>query len=160
MTFDPIALLKTLVRDEVEFIVIGGAAANAWGSPLATIDLDICYARSTANLEHLAGALRGLNARLRGTDEDAPFLLEAKTLGAGDHFTLVTDLGPLDLLGTPAGTDGYRDLIKNAIEIEIDEVSVRVVSLDDLIRMKKAAGRPKDRIAVENLAALRDELNQ
>jgi hypothetical protein len=87
-----------------------------------------------------------------------PFLLDADTLARGDHFTFDTDLGPLDLLGTPAGSNGYDELARNAIEIDLDGLKVLVTSLDDLMRMKEAAGRPKDLVALENLAALRDEL--
>jgi hypothetical protein len=87
-----------------------------------------------------------------------PFLLHPETLGAGDHFTLSTDLGDLDLLGTPAGTGGYGDLLKHSTVVDLDGLGVVVASLEDLIGMKSAAGRPKDRIALEILGALRDEL--
>jgi hypothetical protein len=122
------------------------------------VDLDVCYRRSGANLLRLADALRDITARFRGVPEDIPFLLDAETLEAGDHFTLTTSLGDLDLLGNPAGTAGYDDLLAHATEVDIDGITIRVASLDDLIRMKRAAGRPKDRVELEILAALRDEL--
>lgn len=100
-----------------------------------------------------------MGARLRGVDEDdVPFQLHPRTLEAGDHFTLTTRLGDLDLLGTPAGTGGYEDLIKQAIEVDLGSTKVKVTSLEDLIRMKKAAGRPKDLVELQNLNALMDEL--
>lgn len=120
--------------------------------------MDVCYARDAANLERLTAALRALGARLRGAPEDAPFRLDAETLRAGDRFTFSTGLGPLDCLGTRAGTEGFRDLDASATTEDLDGVPARVASLDDLIRMKRAAGRPQDRIAIEWLAALRDEL--
>ena len=89
---------------------------------------------------------------------DVPFLLDSRTLEAGDHFTFATDAGPMDCLGTPAGTDGSADLDASATDEDLDGLVVRVASLDDLIRMKRAADRPQDRIAVEWLSALRDEL--
>jgi hypothetical protein len=138
--------------------VIGGVAAAARGSPTATLDLDICYRREAKNLERLARALQAVGARLRGADDDVPFLLDAKTLSAGDHFTLSTDFGDLDILGTPAGTSGFDDLAARASDVDLDGLTVRVVSLEDLIRMKKAAGRRKDRIELEVLGALREEL--
>jgi hypothetical protein len=79
--------------------------------------------------------------------------------GAQDSFTLTTDLGSLDLLATPAGTDGFDDLARTAESLELFGHGVLVASVDDLIRMKRAAGRPKDLLAVEELAALRDELD-
>lgn len=160
MSFDPFSLLRRLVDADVEFVVIGGIAAAARGSPTATVDLDVCYRRDAANLERLAGALQSIEARLRGTNEVLPFLLDAKTLRAGDHFTLTTDLGDLDLLGTPAGTAGYDDLVDGADEVDLDGFTVRVASLEDLMRMKKAAGRPKDRVELEILAALKDEVDK
>ena len=123
-----------------------------------TVDLDICYRRDPRNLQRLSAALQALGGRLRGTAGDVPFLLDAKTLAAGDHFTLTTDLGDLHLLGTPAGTSGFDDLVAHASDMELDGFSVKVASLDDLIRMKRAAGRPKDRVELEILGALREEL--
>lgn len=92
------------------------------------------------------------------SEDDAPFLLDARTLEAGDSFTFITDAGSVDCLGTPAGTSGYASLEANALDAEIEGVPVRIVALEDLIRMKRAAGRPKDRAALENLGALREKI--
>jgi hypothetical protein len=156
--FDPIAGLRTRVDHGVRFVLIGGYAAALRGSPMMTGDVDICPARDRENLARLAEALRGLHARLRGAPADAPFVLDGPTLEAGDHFTFATDAGPIDCLGTPAGTDGFTDLDASASGEDLDGLVVRVASLEDLIRMKRAADRPQDRIAVEWLSALRDEL--
>jgi hypothetical protein len=125
---------------------------------MITGDIDICYARDGANLQALAGALEELGATLRGAPPDVPFRLDAATLKAGDHFTFSTKAGSVDCLGTPAGTDGFADLDASATDEDLDVLTVRVASIDDLIRMKQAAGRPQDLIAVEWLSALRDEL--
>ncbi len=158
MIFDPLGLLRCLAEARVDFIVIGGVAAAARGSPTATVDLDVCYGRERVNLRRLSAALEAMGARLRGIDDDVPFLLRAETMAAGDHFTLSTDLGDLDLLGTPAGTAGYDDLVVRASDVDLDGLTVKVASIEDLIRMKRAAGRPKDRVELEILGALRDEL--
>jgi hypothetical protein len=157
-TFDPLLALRTLIRHEVRFVVIGGIGARLHGSPTVTRDTEICYQRSPENLERLAETLAELDAHLRGVDEDVPFLLDAKTLRAGDHFTFVTSAGDLDILGTPAGVDGFEELASHATEFEIDGSTVLVASIDDLIRMKRSAGRAKDLIEVEVLGALRDEI--
>jgi hypothetical protein len=158
--FDPVGALQVLAAHGVRFVVIGGFAGAIRGSPVITGDLDLCYAREEDNLHALAAALQGLGATLRGAPEDVPFRLDARTLKAGDHFTFSTRLGPLDVLGTPAGTDGFADLDGSATDEDLDGIVVRVASVDDLIRMKRAAGRPQDLLAVEWLTALRDELDE
>ena len=153
-------LLKALVDHDVRFVLIGGLAAVLHGSPTITRDLDVCYARDGENADRLAQALRTLQAKLRGAPEDVVFLLDGRTLLAGDSFTFVTKGGPFDCLGTPAGTSGFDDLNANAVEMDIEGMKIRVVSLNDLIRMKRASGRPKDRIELEVLGALREELEK
>ncbi len=155
--FDAAAIVRVLHRHDVVFVVIGGIAGQLWGSPTITQDLDICYSREKVNLEHLAAALRELHAKLRGVKGAVPFLLDARTLAAGDSFTFVTDLGDLDCLATPTGTNGYDDLKQAAEQVELAGRKTLVTSVDDLIRMKRAAGRAKDRIEVEILGAVRDE---
>jgi hypothetical protein len=156
--FDPLAVLRTLVRHDVRFVLIGGFAAAIRGSPVITGDIDICHARDEENLERLAATLRQLRAKLRGAPTEIPFRLDAETLAAGDRFTFTTKAGALDCIGTPAGTDGFADLDGSAKEEDLDGLVIRVASVDDLIRMKRAVGRPQDLIAVQWLAALRDEL--
>jgi hypothetical protein len=158
--FDPLRLLDTLTRHRVRFVVIGGIAGRLWGSTTVTNDLDVCYARDRTNLQALAAALEELNAKLRGTDRDLPFRADAATLKNGDAFTFTTVAGNLDILGTPAGSRGYESLARNAETMEIGDLEVTVVSIDDLLLMKRAAGRPKDLIEVEVLSAVRDELRR
>lgn len=155
--FDPLSALRALRDAGVEFVLIGGVAARLHGSPSLTRDVDICYSREHDNLERLAGVLLALHARLRGVDDDVPLQLDARTLRAGGSFTFVTDVGDLDILALPAGVDGFDELARTAELIDLDGFSVRLATLDDLIRMKRAAGRAKDRAEVEILAALRDE---
>lgn len=156
--FDPIRALKVMDSHGVRFVLIGGFAGRFWGSNTITNDLDICYARDDRNLKALAEALKELQARLRGAPKDLLFLLDDKTLRAGDHFTFVTNAGNLDCLGNPSGSRGYLDLIRTATEMVVDSVKIPVASLDDLIRLKRSSGRPKDLIEIEVLGALRDEI--
>jgi len=158
--FDPGEVLATLEQHGVRFVVIGGIAGRTWGSPTVTRDLDVAYDRADDNLERLAAALEDLDARLRiagDADPDLPFQLDVETLRRGLNFTFRTRAGDVDVLGQPAGVDGYAELIPNAVAMTIGGVTVPVADLDDLIRMKLAAGRAKDRIEVEILAAVRDE---
>ena len=106
------------------------------------------------NVERLADALRELKAKLRTPGEPVDFPIEATYLAAVDSWTLVTPLGELDILFQPDGTRGYEDLRRQAIEVTLG-VPVLVASLVDVIRMKEAAGREKDRA---QLPALRRTL--
>jgi hypothetical protein len=158
-SFEPLEALRILLDHGVRFVLIGGFAAAIRGSPMMTGDVDICYARDDANLGRLAAALAALGARLRGAPPDLPFRPDAPTLRAGDHCTFATSAGALDCLGHPAGTDGFADLEASATDEDLDGLVVPVASLEDLIRMKRASDRPQDRIAIEWLSALRDELD-
>jgi hypothetical protein len=160
--FRPDVILQALIAHEVQFIVIGGLAAQAHGSPSLTGDLDVCYARDGENLARLAATLRELVAVRRGLPADAPKLppLDMRTLRAGGLFTLVTSAGDLDLLANPDPDLDYERLRSTAVTTTVAGQPVRVASLDDLIAMKRAAGRPKDRIELEILGALREELDR
>jgi predicted nucleotidyltransferase len=156
--FDPLAALRALTDAGVHFVLIGGVAARVHGSPSMTRDLDICHARDQANLDRLSRALREMHARLRGTDDDVPFQLDGRTLAAGANFTFRTDEGDIDVLALPSGVAGYEELVRKAKDVDVGGVTVKLCDLDDLITMKRAAGRPKDRIELEVLYALRDEI--
>lgn len=157
--FRPDDVIRLLGRHQVRYVLIGGLAAISYGSSSVTVDVDICHATDAPNLDRLVAALREVHAYLRGVEPGLPFRVDAKTLARGDSFTLLTDLGAVDILATPAGTGGFDDLARTADRLELFEHDVLVASVDDLIRMKRAAGRSKDLLAVEELAALRDEID-
>jgi hypothetical protein len=157
--FQPESVIRLLGRHRVRYVLIGGLAAVTHGAPLVTQDIDACYARDDLNLRRIASALVEVHAELRGAYPGVPFRPGAKTLRAGDAFTFTTDVGWLDLLGTPPGTAGYDDLARTADAFDLFGNRVLVASIEDLIRMKRAAGRPKDLLALEELGALRDELS-
>ncbi len=156
--FRPAAALEALLEHRVRFVLIGGLAARLHGSPSITGDIDVCYARDVANLERLTDALRELGARLRGAPPDVPFVLDSRSLEMSDSFTFDTTAGKLDILGTPKGTTGFDELNANAVKMHFDLMTIRVASIDDLMRMKRAAGRPQDLKELEILGALRDEI--
>lgn len=158
--FQPEEVIGLLGRHGVRYVLIGGLAAITHGAPLVTQDIDVCHSRDAANLHRLAQALREVHAQLRGADPSLPFRLDAKTLARGDSFTFTTDVGWIDVLGTPAGTTGYEDLARTAEPMTLFGHRVLVADLDALIRMKRAAGRPKDLLALEELGPLQDELDR
>jgi hypothetical protein len=154
-------ILRVLVEHEVDFVVIGGIAGIARGSAYMTEDLDIAYSRDPENLRRLAAALTQLDARLRGAPTDAPFLLDAESLRRGAHFTFETASGPLDILDRPDGSPPYAELKRRANDpLDVDGFPVLVASLDDLIAMKEATGRPRDRLVASELRVLSDEIEK
>jgi hypothetical protein len=156
-------LLDALVRAGVEFVVVGGLAAQAHGSPLMTSDLDICHDLDRANLERLAAALADLAATRRDVPDGVSPPLDVRALRAGDVFTLRTRHGDLDLLSHPDPGLSYEALRARAIRFEVFGMPLWVASLDDVIAMKRAAGRDKDLLALqylEHLGALREEIDR
>jgi hypothetical protein len=163
VTFDPSRAFRVLNAHRVRYVVVGGLAGELLGAALATNDIDICHERSADNMDRLAAALSELHAKLRvaGVDEELPFVVDGGTIAAGDSVTFSTDAGDVDVLGTPSGTGGFKDLDADATSYDLgDGLVVRVVSLDDLIRMKEAAARPKDQVHLHVLAALRETIDQ
>lgn len=148
-------LLGVLSRAKVDFILVGGVAATAHGSPRATQDIDVVYSRKPDNLERLVQALTQYNPYLRGCPPGLPFALDKPTLKAGLNFTLTTSLGWIDLLGEITGGGGYDDLLPHAVAIELFGQTCFVLDLETLIATKRAVGRPKDFEALAELELLR-----
>ena len=160
--FEPHEILLRLRDAGVRFVVIGGLAAQAHGSPSLTRDLDVCFATDRENLRALATVLTAINAVRRGLPVDAPRMppLDDRTLRASSLFTLTTAFGDFDLLAAPDPDLDYPGLMANSLRAPVFGIEVDVASLDDLIAMKRAAGRPKDRIELEVLGALREEIDR
>jgi hypothetical protein len=158
--YDPTPGLLALADAGVDFVLIGGLAGQAHGSALLTFDLDVAYEPSAENLERLAAALREMDARLKGAPDDVPFILDARTLEAGAHFTFRTAYGSVDILSAPSGAPPYRRLREAAMAIEVEGRKILVASLDHLIAMKEATGRPRDANAAMEYRVLADEIRR
>ncbi len=150
--------IQALMGNEVEFVVVGGVAITAYGSAYITQDLDFCYSRSSSNLKKIADALAPFNPRLRGFPKELPFIWDERTLLNGTNFTLDTDLGDIDLLGEVSGVGDYAALKISSEKLKICGLLVDVISINDLINAKKAAGRTKDLLVLPELEALREAL--
>lgn len=154
--FTPERILAVLVEHGVDFVLIGGLAAVAHGSPLLTEDVDVTPEASEANLDRLARALRALDARVRHPDipEGLPFSCDATSLAAAIFWNLTTPHGDLDISFAPAGTSGYPTLVVEATPFTFRGVTVQLASLADIVRSKAAADRPKDHRALPVLREL------
>lgn len=159
MAFDPKHILKTLARHEVDLIVVGGVGAILHGSPLLTDDVDVVPVLTKSSLDALANALNELNAKIMSSD--APGGLISVDWRGRDlqrwivdlrFLNLMTDFGQLDLIHRPGGTSGYKDLARSAQDVAVDDVRVKVASLEDIIRSKQSVARARD---LEQLPTLR-----
>jgi len=145
-----------LTAHGVEFIVVGGQAEALMGSARVTYDVDLCYRRTPDNLERLATALGTLKLTLRGAPPELKFRLDAQALALGQNYTFEVDGEyPLDFLGylEPIGT--YEDLLPHAEIVSIGGHATRVIGLDDLLRIKRYLGRPKDKESLLQLEAVK-----
>jgi hypothetical protein len=157
--FNPQAILETLDRHDVRYVLIGGLAAVLHGAPHVTTDVDIVPEEGKQNLERLSAALKELGARIRVTGEPdgIPFDQTAESLARVRVWNLTSSLGDLDITFEPSGTQGYEDLRRDVVRLNVHGIDVPVASLADVIRSKEAAGRPRDRAA---LPALRELLTR
>jgi hypothetical protein len=151
------ALLPLLVENRVRFIVIGGGAAIAHGLARLTYDVDVVYARDPENIRNMVAALRPHQPYLRGAPPGLPFCWDERTVRAGLNFTLTTQLGDLDLLGEVTGGGNYEQLLPFSTELDAFGARCRFVTLERLIQLKRAAGRPKDLETLAELQALLEE---
>jgi hypothetical protein len=150
-------LLEALAGNAVEFVVIGGFAATAHGSAHITVDLDIVYRRTAENVRRLASALEPLEPYLRGAPPGLPFRFDAETIGRGLNFTLATIAGDLDAIGEATGGGTYEALLPRSEQRQLFGLDILFVDLETLIRLKRAAGRPKDLERIAELEAIREE---
>lgn len=150
-----------LAREEVRFVIIGGIAAIAHGSVRDTDDLDICYDAAPDNTARLVKILNHWNARLRvpdGSGAGLPFTIDARTFWDSPVLTLDTDLGRFDLMDQVAGLGDYRACLAASEEVQEGPVKLRVLTLEGLIKSKRAAGRKQDQehlIELEALSAIK-----
>ena len=157
---DYATLISLLVDSKIDFIIVGGAAATAHGSARLTLDLDIVYSRDNFNLDRIVKALEPIQPYLRGAPPGLPFEWSVETLKKGLNFTLITKFGALDLLGEIVGGGGYEELKSQTIKIEVAGVECSCLSLEHLIKVKRAAGRPKDLETIAELEQILEERQQ
>lgn len=153
-------IVSVLRRYGVEFVVIGGRAETIHGSPRITLDTDLCYRRDETNLRRLADALREIGPTLRDAPPGLPIVLDAQALALGNNYTFNTPYGPLDLLGWVEPVGDYDAVAANADVVDFDGAPLRVMSLGDLIRIKRHINRPKDRESLQHLLAIQRVLRE
>ncbi|MFI5026258.1 MAG: hypothetical protein ACHQCI_05855 [Solirubrobacterales bacterium] len=146
-----------MIAHGVDFVLIGGLAGISHGSTYPSYDLDVVYARDRDNVARLVATLEEIGVRLRGAPAELPFLLDVRTIENGANFTFETPYGDLDVLADAAGMGSYESLLSESVEREVFGHLVKVASIDHLIAMKRAAGRTKDKLMVEEYIVIADE---
>lgn len=151
-------LLGALADAGVECILVGGVAATVHGSARLTRDVDVVYARGAENIDRVVAALAPFQPYLRGAPIGLPFRWDRDTVARGLNFTLTTTLGDIDLFGEITGGGGFEQLRPHASGVRVFGRDVLCLDLPTLIRVKRAAGRPRDLEALAELEAIADEL--
>ncbi len=148
--------LRLLARNEVEFIVVGMGAGVLQGVPLTTLDLDILHRRTPENVDRLLSVLRELQATYRN-DPQKLSPTTSHLLGPG-HQLLETINGDLDCLGSIDEGKSFEELLSSTVELKLSDAdTIRVVSLETLVELKRRAGRPKDLAAIPHIESTIDE---
>ncbi len=151
--FNPTGILAALVDAEVTFVVIGGLAADAHGVGWATFDADVMIEASDRNVRVLVEALKGIDGVFH-TAHNPPIVPDVERIvAATGPLLLRTRFGRLDLL-KEAGGEHYESLVGDALRRNVCGVDVAIASLAALVRMKRAANRPKDRAVLPAMEAV------
>ncbi len=154
------AILAALAKHNVDCVVVGGLAVQTHGFLRGTVDLDIIPRPDLANLSRLGEVLGEIGARTFRTAQPVN-VTDPHLLQRSGFVPLMTDHGRFDVLNlnaTPGAPTRYEDLRERALELDLDGIPVVVVGLDDLIRMKRAAGREQDLADIRALTALDEDL--
>ena len=144
---DFLEILKVLSKHEVNFIIVGDVCAVLHGAPVSTFDLDVVHSRSPENLDRLMSALEELGAYYRGRGDQwlKPTLSHLSSSG---HQLLMTEVGPLDVLGTIGRGHDYEELVNQTLVQEVAGLRLRLLDLETLIRIKKETITEKDKVMI------------
>lgn len=156
---DFFTIFEILAKHNVEYIIIGGVSAVLQGAPVTTFDLDVVHNRDEDNLNRLLEALQELNAYYR-TKRDKRIEPNLSRLALPGHHLLLTDAGPLDILGTVGEGQDYQDLLDDIAQIEIEEMTLQLQGLQSVIELKEYLGRDKDKAVIPILKRTLEEKNK
>jgi len=151
--------IQSLADNDVDFVIVGGVAIKIHSSAYVTLDLDFCYARTKENLAKIVSALSEFKPRPRDFPKELPYFFDERSLQNATNFTFETTIGDIDLLGEVAGVGTYLEVEKASEIFEVYERDIRVLSIDALIKAKRAAGRDKDLLVLPELETLREVLS-
>jgi hypothetical protein len=155
MTDDFISLLERLVKAGVDFVVVGGFAGIVHGCTYVTQDVDICCNFSPANLLALQKAVSKLHPVHRMTPKRKKLELTEENCKQFKNLYLDTDIGQLDCVSFIDGLGDYQKVKQASKPVKVRDTKLRVLSLNALIKAKRAMNRPRDREALLQLEAIK-----
>lgn len=140
-------ILRALREEKADFLLVGAYALATHGFPRATMDIDIWIKPSPENAKAVLRALKRFGAPLHNLTRDD--LQKDDTI-----FQIGVAPRRIDIITGASGLR-FQAAFSRSLEIDIEGIKVRVLSLDDLIINKKASGRTKDLADAETLESLK-----
>ena len=157
-SLDFLEIFAILAKHNVEYIITGGISAVLQGAPITTFDLDVLHKRTPENVRNLSKALKELEASYR-FPKTPKLLPQIKGLEGKGHHLLLSKYGPIDILGSIGEGQVYEDIQHDVVEFELEELLIKVQSLQSLIETKRAVGRQKDFVVLPILEQTLKEQN-
>lgn len=158
MTTQFVEALRGLRESGVDFIVVGGVSAVLHGAAEPTRDLDVCIRTTKESWARVHAFLQPLHPRYALTPDRRPILATADELATFKNLYALTDLGRLDFLGEVPPLGAFDEL--HTTTVDLGDFTVRILTLDDLLRVKEYVRRPKDLEVAAELRAIRDRLGK
>ena len=153
-------ILKILIKNKVEFIIVGGYASIIHGASYVTKDLDLCVNFSEENAAKILKSINPYHTRHRMHPKNPPLEETPHSLSKYNNLYLLTDLGNLDMLGEITGLGKFEHLANHTIDVELFGKMCKVLDIDGLIISKRAMGRPKDNQVIIQLEAIKKALDR
>jgi len=140
---DAEGIFATLDANEVEYVVIGGIAVQVHGHVRMTNDVDLIPSPTPENLARLTQALTDIDAAVLNPGSEH-LKVSAQMLPRATLWQFSTRLGDIDVLHDAPGAAPFAQLRERSLVITLGDHLIPIAGRDDLIRMKRAAGRPVD----------------
>ena len=144
-------MIERLLKEGVDFMLVGGYAVALYGWPRTTFDIDFWIMANPENAKAVMRAIRAFGAPLMG-------LTEADFHKPGMVFQIGTEPQRIDIISAVDGLD-YADASRRAVRMNVDGLELKVIAIDDLIANKRASGRPKDIADAQALEELKAMAN-
>lgn len=153
-------IFREFQKQKVKYVLVGGIAVNLLGAMRSTVDLDLLVEMSEENLKKIVNILRNQGYRtkqpidpMKITDRKTRSEWIEKKHMKAFNFYKKDELKEVDIvLESPISFDEAK---KSALRIKVDDLTLPVISMDNLIKMKKKTGRAIDDLDIEELTKIK-----